>query len=73
MRINIHEQKILKDLDATPIDHEFYRISQSTAMELCSGSLPRYGYERNIIYDNVHWWIARTRVEGREVWSIRVA
>ena len=68
-----HEQKILKNLGATLIDHEFYQISRDTAMELCAGSLPLYGYERRVEIESIYWWVARTTVEGKEVWSIRVA
>ena len=67
------EQKILKQYKATLIDHEFYKITARTAKKLCEGKLPRHGYEKPVEIDSISWWISRTTLNGKVVWSMRVA
>lgn len=57
------------------IDNGFYHITNAYAKQLCNGKLPKHGYEKkascNRIGNTGYVWVARTRLNGRMVWSIR--
>jgi hypothetical protein len=57
-------------IKTTVIDNGFLRISTEDARKL-AGVLPRPGREALVVYKNQHYWLARTRVNGEQVWSIR--
>jgi hypothetical protein len=74
-RSNYHQLSKIKDIDGLPveyIDSGFYRISSDTARKL-AGVLPKYGYEKLVIHADKKYWLARTPVGGKQVWSIREA
>ena len=58
-------------MKTTPIDNGFLQISQQDALELAGGKLPKHGMEKLVTYGGKHYWLARTPVGGRLVWSIR--
>jgi hypothetical protein len=58
-------------MQMTHIDNGFYRIAAKDAKALASGKLPRHGYEKLVVMENQHYWLARTWVGERQVWSIR--
>ena len=53
-----------------PIDNGFFEITESQARKLC-GTLPPHGREKLVAHDEKHYWVARTTVGGKQVWSIR--
>lgn len=53
------------------LDNGFYILSGKKASKLCGGKLPKHGYEKLIEHEGAHYWIARTRHNGKWVWSIR--
>lgn len=57
------------------IDNGFYHITDAYAKELCGGKLPQHGYEKKVECDRIgktgYVWVARTRLSGKIVWSIR--
>ena len=59
-----------KDKKLKEIDHGFFQLSAIYASRIGKG-LPRVGYEKSAVYQGIPVWIARTRVFGKEVWSIR--
>ncbi len=52
------------------IDNGFYRISEDNARSL-AGKLPDHGAERLVVHKGQHYWLGRTTVGGKLVWSIR--
>lgn len=54
------------------ISHGFYQITEADAKRL-AGKLPRSGYEVRVEHEGKLWWLARTPLGGRWVWSIREA
>lgn len=62
------------------LGHGFYQISEATAKELVSkrlpkgtGKLPKPGREKLVRHKGMLWWLARTPVRDKMVWSIRSA
>ncbi|MCK9458581.1 MAG: hypothetical protein M0R80_02995 [Proteobacteria bacterium] len=58
-------------MKTTPIDHGFLQISQQDALALAKGKLPRHGYETLVNHEGEEYWLARTPLSGKLVWSIR--
>jgi hypothetical protein len=63
--------QILRKLNAEPIDHGWYQLTDKQAKQLNNGLLPRPGYEALVAVDGVHFWLSRTRHNGQMVWSVR--
>jgi hypothetical protein len=61
-------------MKTTPIDNGFEEISTADAKKLVpNGKLPRHGYEALVLYEGQYYWLARTVVDKKVVWSIRLA
>lgn len=58
-----------KDLDH--IDHGFYQISVADAKKACDGKLPGPGKEKLCVIDGQSYFVAKTPLNGKQVWSIR--
>lgn len=55
------------------IDNGHYKISQVEAIRLAEGSLPAAGKEKLVYVDGEHYWLGRTKVNGKMVWAVREA
>lgn len=53
------------------IDNGFLLISKADAKRLNAGKLPKDGYESLVFHEGKHYWLARTRYDGKQRWSIR--
>ncbi len=62
-------------MQTKPIDNGFLQISQQDALQLVGarGMLPKHGYETSVEYEGKKYWLARTPLNGKLVWSIRPA
>lgn len=56
---------------AAYLDSGFWVIPATVARGLCAGKLPRLGYEKLVVHEGRHFWIARTVSCGETVWSMR--
>ena len=50
---------------------DWLQIAAKDAKALNGGRLPRPGHEALVQHEGRHYWLARTMVSGKQVWSIR--
>lgn len=59
------------DITLRYIDSGFWRLSKADALIVADGKLPKPGYEKLVYLWGDHWWLARTSVNRKPVWSMR--